>query len=147
MNLKEVEDQAPKFGMSPGLEARFATAPLELQESGVSYQRFEPNFRLPFGHKHKSQEELYVIVNGSARVKIDDEVVELGPMGRGESRERSDARVRGRAGRRRAARFRRAEHRRLAGGGRRDDAGLVEGVPVSYPRVFAASLDHTLKSM
>ena len=65
--------------MSPGLEARFATAPLELHESGVSYQRFEPNFRLPFGHKHKSQEELYVIVNGSARVKIDDEVVELGP--------------------------------------------------------------------
>jgi uncharacterized cupin superfamily protein len=78
VNLKEeVEDQAPKFGMSPGLEARFATAPLGLEKSGVSYQRFEPNFRLPFGHKHKSQEELYVIVNGSARAKIDDEVVEL----------------------------------------------------------------------
>ena len=79
LNLKEVEDQAPKFGMSPGLEARFATVPLELRESGVSYQRFAPNFRLPFGHKHKSQEELYVIVNGSARAKVDDEVFELGP--------------------------------------------------------------------
>jgi mannose-6-phosphate isomerase-like protein (cupin superfamily) len=78
VNLKDVEDQAPNFGMSPGLEARFATAPLELRKSGVSYQRFAPNFRLPFGHKHKSQEELYVIVSGSARAKIDDEVVELG---------------------------------------------------------------------
>jgi mannose-6-phosphate isomerase-like protein (cupin superfamily) len=80
VNLKEVEDRAPNFGMSPGLEARFGTVPLELQQSGVSYQRFAPNFRMPFGHKHKSQEELYVIVSGSARAKIDDEVVELGPM-------------------------------------------------------------------
>jgi mannose-6-phosphate isomerase-like protein (cupin superfamily) len=80
VNLKEVEDQAPKFGFAPNLEARFATVPLELRESGVSYQRFAPNFRLPFGHKHKSQEELYVVLSGSARVKIDDEVVELGPF-------------------------------------------------------------------
>ena len=78
VNLKEVEDQAPKFGFAPNLEARFATVPLELQESGVSYQKFAPNFRLPFGHKHKSQEELYVIVSGSVRAKIDEEVVELG---------------------------------------------------------------------
>jgi uncharacterized cupin superfamily protein len=79
VNLKEdVEDQAPKFGMSPDLEAHFATASLGLQESGVSYQKFAPNFRLPFGHKHKTQEELYVVVNGSVRVKVDDDVVELG---------------------------------------------------------------------
>jgi mannose-6-phosphate isomerase-like protein (cupin superfamily) len=78
VNLKDVEDQAPKFGMSPDLEARFASGKLELHESGVSYQKFAPNFRLPFGHKHKSQEELYVVVNGSARAKIDDEVVDLG---------------------------------------------------------------------
>jgi mannose-6-phosphate isomerase-like protein (cupin superfamily) len=77
VNLKEVEDQAPRFGHSPDLEARFAGATLELESSGVSYQRLAPNFRGPFGHKHKRQEELYVIVGGSARLKLDDEVVEL----------------------------------------------------------------------
>ena len=77
VNLKEVEDQAPKFGHSPNLEARFARDPLELEKSGISYQRLAPNFRMPFGHKHKEQEELYVVVSGSARVKLGDEIVEL----------------------------------------------------------------------
>jgi mannose-6-phosphate isomerase-like protein (cupin superfamily) len=77
VNLKEVEDQAPGFGLSPDLEARFASRPLELQNSGMSYQRLAPGFRMPFGHKHKRQEELYVLVSGSARLKLDDEVVEL----------------------------------------------------------------------
>jgi uncharacterized cupin superfamily protein len=77
-NLKQVEDQAPKFGYAPNLEARFATGALGLQNSGMSYQRFAPNFRTPFGHKHREQEEVYLILSGSARVKLDDEVVELG---------------------------------------------------------------------
>jgi mannose-6-phosphate isomerase-like protein (cupin superfamily) len=77
VNLKEVEDQAPTFGLSPSLEARFPSAALGLEKSGVSYQRLAPNFRLPFGHRQKEQEELYVVVEGSARVKLDDEVVEL----------------------------------------------------------------------
>ncbi len=76
-NLKEVEDSAPKFGLSPGLEARFAREPLELQNSGVSYQRLAPNTRAPFGHRHRQQEELYLIVGGSGRIKLDDDVVEL----------------------------------------------------------------------
>ena len=79
-NLKQVEDHVPEFGFAPNLEARFATGPLELQKSGMSYQRFAPNFRTPFGHKHQEQEEVYVILSGSARVKLDDEVVELKPM-------------------------------------------------------------------
>ena len=77
VNLKEVEDQAPKFGLSPGLEGRFARGALELEKSGVSYQRLAPGFRIPFGHKHKQQEELYILVGGSARLKLDDEVLEL----------------------------------------------------------------------
>jgi uncharacterized cupin superfamily protein len=63
--------------MAPDLEVRFAGAPLELEKSGVSYQRLAPNFRVPFGHRHDQQEELYVLVSGSARLKLDDEVVEL----------------------------------------------------------------------
>ncbi len=77
VNLKEVEDQAPKFGLSPNIEARFARVPLELQNSGITYFRFAPGFRVPFGHRHKVQEELYVLVRGTARIKIEDDIVEL----------------------------------------------------------------------
>jgi mannose-6-phosphate isomerase-like protein (cupin superfamily) len=78
INLKnEVEDQAPKFGLAPHIEARMARVPLELEKCGISYQRLAPNFRLPFGHRHKQQEEIYVLVSGSARIKLDDEVIDL----------------------------------------------------------------------
>ena len=76
-NLKEVEDQAPNFGLSPNLESRMARVPLELEQLGISYQRLAPGYRLPFGHTHNVQEEVYVVVNGSARVKLDDEIVEV----------------------------------------------------------------------
>jgi mannose-6-phosphate isomerase-like protein (cupin superfamily) len=79
VNLREVEDQAPKFGLSHGLESRFARAPLELRRSGVSYFRIAPGFRMPFGHTHDEQEEVYLVVTGSVRAKLDDEVLELGP--------------------------------------------------------------------
>jgi mannose-6-phosphate isomerase-like protein (cupin superfamily) len=74
LNLKEVEDQAPKFGLSPDLEFRMARVPLEMENAGVSYLRVAPNFRIPFGHTHKNQEEVYVVVAGSGRLKLGDEV-------------------------------------------------------------------------
>jgi mannose-6-phosphate isomerase-like protein (cupin superfamily) len=77
VNLKQVEDMAPKFGLSPGLESRFARKPLELEKSGLSYFRIAPNFRTPFGHRHGEQEEVYLVLSGSARLKADDEVIEL----------------------------------------------------------------------
>jgi mannose-6-phosphate isomerase-like protein (cupin superfamily) len=77
VNLKQVENMAPKFGLSPGLESRFARVPLELENSGLSYFRIAPDFRAPFGHTHSEQEEIYIVVGGSARVKLDDEVLEL----------------------------------------------------------------------
>lgn len=77
-NLKsDVEDQAPSFGLSPNLEGRFARQTLELEQSGVSYQRIAPDFRVPFGHTHAQQEEVYVILLGGGRAKLDDEVVDL----------------------------------------------------------------------
>ena len=77
VNLKRVENMAPKFGLSPGLESRFARVPLELENSGLSYFRIAPEFRAPFAHTHEEQEEIYLVVSGSARLKLDDEVVEL----------------------------------------------------------------------
>jgi mannose-6-phosphate isomerase-like protein (cupin superfamily) len=77
LNLKQdVEDMAPKFGMPPGLESRFAREPLGLEESGIAYFKLEPGFRMPFGHRHGRQEEVYVIVSGNAHIKLDDEIVE-----------------------------------------------------------------------
>ena len=78
LNLKQdVEDMAEKFGMAPNIEARYARKPLGLENSGVSYFRIAPNYRLPFGHTHGEQEEVYVVISGSARVKAGDDIVEL----------------------------------------------------------------------
>ena len=78
INLKDdVDDQAPNFGLSPELESRMARVPLEMENAGISYIRIAPGFRIPFGHKHKNQEEVYVLVSGSARIKIEDEVREM----------------------------------------------------------------------
>jgi mannose-6-phosphate isomerase-like protein (cupin superfamily) len=77
-NLRDVENQAPKFDMPSEMEARFARSAIEGQTLGLSLFTLAPNFRIPFGHKHAGQEEVYVIVRGSARVKVDDEVVDLG---------------------------------------------------------------------
>jgi uncharacterized cupin superfamily protein len=76
-NLREIEDMAPRFGFAPDLEARFAGKSLGLERSGLSYQRLAQGFRMPFGHRHEQQEEVYVLVSGSGRVKLDDEVVEV----------------------------------------------------------------------
>jgi mannose-6-phosphate isomerase-like protein (cupin superfamily) len=77
LNLREVEDSAVKFGYAPDMSARFASGELGLQKSGVSLQALAPNKRGPFGHRHSEQEELYVVVAGGGRVKLDDEVVDL----------------------------------------------------------------------
>lgn len=78
-NLRsDVENASPKFGMAPELEARFARGPIEGKTLGLSLMKLAPNFRIPFGHKHSGQEEVYVVVRGSARVKVEDEIVELG---------------------------------------------------------------------
>ena len=78
-NLRsDVENVAPKFDMPKEMEARFARRVIGGETLGLSLMTLEPNFRVPFGHKHEGQEEVYVVVRGSGRVKVGDEVVELG---------------------------------------------------------------------
>src|SRR5688572_32495486 len=77
-NLKaDLEDVGSNFDGAPDLEFRLATKPLELERSGLSYQRIPPGYRFPYGHTHAEQEEVYVVVHGSGRMKLDDEVVEV----------------------------------------------------------------------
>ena len=66
--------------MGEGIEARFARKPLGLERSGLSYFRLGPDFVLPFGHSHSEQEEIYLVVSGDARVKLDDDEIELKPL-------------------------------------------------------------------
>jgi uncharacterized cupin superfamily protein len=78
LNLTEdVEDAAPNFDPETKMEARFARQALGLEKCGMTYFRLTPGFRVPFGHKHVDQEEIYVVVSGSARIKIDDEILDL----------------------------------------------------------------------
>jgi mannose-6-phosphate isomerase-like protein (cupin superfamily) len=74
LNLREdVEDMAPRFGMGDGIEARFGRRALALEKSGLTYFKLAPDFAVPFGHTHGEQEEIYLVVSGSARVKLDDD--------------------------------------------------------------------------
>ena len=80
VNLKsEVEDAAPRFGME-GMEARFARSPLGTEKSAMSYFRIAPGHKPPFGHTHAEQEEIYVIVSGNARIKVEEEEFDLEPL-------------------------------------------------------------------
>lgn len=78
VNLKDdVENAAERFGLAPNIEARFARNPLGIAGGGFSYQKLAPGFQAPTGHRHGRQEEVYVVLGGSGRVKLDDEVREL----------------------------------------------------------------------
>ena len=75
-NLKELENAAADRG--PDLEARFGRRHLNSEHLGVSYFRYAPGFKAPYGHRHREQEEVYVVVSGSGRIRLDDEIVEVG---------------------------------------------------------------------
>jgi len=81
LNLRsDVDDMAPRFQMGDGIEAHFARKALELEKSGLAYFKLGPDYRLPFGHRHEEQEEIYLVISGSARLKLDDDEIELGPL-------------------------------------------------------------------
>ncbi len=74
-NLKEVDDSAADRGAD--IEARFGRKHLDSDHLGVSYFRYGAGFKGRFGHRHREQEEAYVVVSGSGRIKLDDEIVDL----------------------------------------------------------------------
>ena len=76
-NLTEVRDSAPDFGLGEFQEVRFANDDLDARATGLSHHRLRPGKRSPFGHRHEGAEEVYVVVAGSGRAKLDEEIVEL----------------------------------------------------------------------
>ena len=74
-NLKQIDDSAGE--RAPAYEARLGRRHLDSEHLGVSYFRYSPGFRSPIGHSHREQEEAYVVIGGSGRIKLNDEIVEL----------------------------------------------------------------------
>jgi mannose-6-phosphate isomerase-like protein (cupin superfamily) len=79
-NLKDVEDMAASQGFGEVQEARFANGDLDAEQIGISLQRVKPGKRHAFAHRHREAEEVYVVISGSGRVKLDDEVKEVGEL-------------------------------------------------------------------
>jgi mannose-6-phosphate isomerase-like protein (cupin superfamily) len=76
INLMEIEDSVA--GRAEGIEGRFGRTALESRDLGVSHWRYAPGFQSGTGHRHREQEEAYVVVAGSGRMLVDGEVLELG---------------------------------------------------------------------
>ena len=75
VNLLDLDDSVA--GRLDGLEGRFGRSKLESRDLGISHWRYAPNLRVPAGHRHREQEEAYIVVAGSGRILIDEEVIEL----------------------------------------------------------------------
>ncbi len=77
IKLTDAEDKAPGFGLSEVGEARFPSEDLQAQDTGLSHQKLRAGARHPFAHRHEDAEEVYVILSGSGRVKLDEEIVAI----------------------------------------------------------------------
>jgi mannose-6-phosphate isomerase-like protein (cupin superfamily) len=75
VNLLELDDTVQ--GRLEGLEGRFSRKHLGSRDLGVSHWKYAPNLRNPGAHSHREQEEAYVVVNGSGRVRLDDEIRDI----------------------------------------------------------------------
>ena len=79
-NLRQVEDSAAQHGLSDYQEARFPRTELGAEQTGLNYLIVKPGQREAFSHRHRTAEEVYVVLAGSGRVKLDDDLVELAPL-------------------------------------------------------------------
>jgi mannose-6-phosphate isomerase-like protein (cupin superfamily) len=79
-NLRDVQDMAVQHGFSKSQEARFPRSDLGAEQTGINFLTVKAGQREAFAHRHRTAEEIYVVVAGSGRVKLDDELVELAPL-------------------------------------------------------------------
>jgi mannose-6-phosphate isomerase-like protein (cupin superfamily) len=79
-NLRDVKDVAADAGYGDIQEARFARKDLDAEQTGLAYHVVRPGKRQGFAHRHHEAEEIFVVLSGSGRMKIDDEVLDVGPM-------------------------------------------------------------------
>jgi len=80
VNFNQVEDMNARYGMQEVGEARYLREDVGAETIGATLYRLSPGKRTGFGHRHEQVEELYVVLAGGGRIKIDDDVVDLGPF-------------------------------------------------------------------
>lgn len=78
--LTDVADSAPGLGVGAYQESRFATDDLNAEQTGVTHHRFKAGKRQKTAHKHDQAEEIYVVLAGAGRIKLDDEILEIEPL-------------------------------------------------------------------
>ncbi|HEX5468236.1 MAG TPA: cupin domain-containing protein [Gaiellaceae bacterium] len=79
-NLRAVSDSAAEHGLSDMQEARFPRTDLGTEQTGLNFLTVKPSQREAFAHRHESAEEIYVVLSGSGRVKLDDDLLDLEPL-------------------------------------------------------------------
>src|SRR6476659_1253609 len=79
-NLRSIKDSAVEYGLSGTQEARFPRADLGAEQTGLNFIRVKPSQREAFAHRHRLAEEIYVVLSGSGRVKLDAELIDLSPL-------------------------------------------------------------------
>jgi mannose-6-phosphate isomerase-like protein (cupin superfamily) len=75
----ELEDAPDVLGDYPG-EMRFFTTPLGAEQIAFTYRRMpaQTGGKGGYGHRHRSQEEIYFVAAGRLQFKLEDEIVEAG---------------------------------------------------------------------
>ena len=79
-NLRKSEDVAEKHGFGEMQEARFPFADLDAESTGIGLIRVKPGQRQPFSHRHETAEEIYVVLSGSGKIRLDEEVYDVAEM-------------------------------------------------------------------
>lgn len=77
-NMMDLDDLAA--GRMEGLQARFARSAMGFEQFGVTHFRVGPGVRAPFGHRHAVQEEAYLVLSGSGRLRVEDDILDLAPL-------------------------------------------------------------------
>jgi mannose-6-phosphate isomerase-like protein (cupin superfamily) len=79
-NLRSTDDKAAEFGLGEIQEAHFPARELNAESTGLAFHVIHPGRRQGFAHRHENAEEIYVVLAGTGRVKLDDDTVEVAPL-------------------------------------------------------------------
>ena len=81
-SIKTLEDIPDVLGDYPGEMRMTAASDLGTEQVSFTWRRMpaQTGGKGSYGHRHRTQEEIYLVLSGRLEFKLDDEVVELGPL-------------------------------------------------------------------
>jgi mannose-6-phosphate isomerase-like protein (cupin superfamily) len=77
--VKHLEEVSDVLGDYPG-EMRMMTADIDAEQVAFTYRRMPQHTggKGSYGHRHKTQEEIYFVMSGTLQFKLGDDVLDLG---------------------------------------------------------------------